>query len=66
MTPLFAVSARGSAPPMQFITALQAIGVIVAVVVVGRYLLDGVIRIVARTRVKEAMTACALLQPSLV
>ena len=28
---------------------------------VGRYLLDGVIRIVARTRVKEAMTACALL-----
>ena len=31
------------------------------VVVVGRYLLDGVIRIIARTRVKEAMTACALL-----
>ena len=61
LTPLFAVSARGSAPPMQFIAALQAIGVIVVVVVVGRYLLDGVIRIIARTRVKEAMTACALL-----
>ena len=28
---------------------------------VGRYVLDGVIRIIARTRVKEAMTACALL-----
>jgi glutathione-regulated potassium-efflux system protein KefB len=28
---------------------------------VGRYLLDGLIRIIARTRVKEAMTACALL-----
>ena len=61
LTPLFAVTARGSAPPMQFIAALQAIGTIVVVVVVGRYLLDGVIRIVARTRVKEAMTACALL-----
>ena len=61
LTPLFAVTARGSAPPMQFIAALPAIGTIVVVVVVGRYLLDGVIRIVARTRVKEAMTACALL-----
>jgi glutathione-regulated potassium-efflux system protein KefB len=61
LTPLFAVSARGSAPPMQLFAALQAIGVIVVVVVVGRYLLDGVIRIIARTRVKEAMTACALL-----
>ena len=30
-------------------------------VVVGRYVLDGLIRIVARTRVKEAMTASALL-----
>jgi len=61
LTPLFAVSARGSAPSMQFVAALQAIAVIVVVVVVGRYLLDGVIRIIARTRVKEAMTACALL-----
>ena len=61
LTPLFAVSARGAVPPMQLFAALQAIGTIVVVVVVGRYLLDGVIRIVARTRVKEAMTACALL-----
>src|SRR5262249_5728045 len=61
LTPLFAVTQRGSAPPMQFTTALEAIAVIVAVVVVGRYLLDGVIRLIARTRVKEAMTACALL-----
>src|SRR5262252_8154056 len=61
LTPLFAVSARGSTPPMQFTTALWAIAVIVAVVVVGRYLLDGVIGLIARTRVKEAMTACALL-----
>ena len=61
LTPLFAVSARGKAPPMEVLTALKAIGVIVLVVVLGRYVLDGLIRIVARTRVKEAMTACALL-----
>ncbi|MBO0741354.1 MAG: cation:proton antiporter, partial [Hyphomicrobiaceae bacterium] len=61
LTPLFAVTQRGSTPPMQFTAALKAIAVIVAVVVVGRYLLDGVIRLIARTRVKEAMTACALL-----
>ena len=61
LTPLFAVSARGSVPPMQLFAGLQAIGTIVVVVVAGRYLLDGIIRIIARTRVKEAMTACALL-----
>ena len=61
LTPLFAVTARGKAPPMEIITALKAIGVILVVVVVGRYVLDGLIRIIARTRVKEAMTACALL-----
>jgi glutathione-regulated potassium-efflux system protein KefB len=33
----------------------------VAVVLVGRYLLNGLYRLVARTRVKEAMTASALL-----
>ena len=53
LTPLFAVTAGGSTPPMQFTTALRAIAVIVAVVVVGRYLLDGVIRLIARTHVKE-------------
>jgi glutathione-regulated potassium-efflux system protein KefB len=61
LTPLFVVSARGSAQPMEILAALKAIGVILVVVVVGRYVLDGLIRIVARTRVKEAMTACALL-----
>src|SRR5262249_3546560 len=39
----------------------KAIGVILAVVIVGRYLLNGLYRLVARTRVKEAMTASALL-----
>ena len=60
LTPLFAVAA-GSKAPMELISAVKAIAVILLVVMVGRYVLDGVIRIVARTRVKEAMTACALL-----
>jgi glutathione-regulated potassium-efflux system protein KefB len=61
LTPLFAVAALGTRQPMEWLAALKAIGVIVAVVVLGRFVLDWVIRIVARTRVKEAMTACALL-----
>ncbi|MGE0849818.1 MAG: monovalent cation:proton antiporter-2 (CPA2) family protein [Hyphomicrobiaceae bacterium] len=60
LTPMFAVAA-GSKAPMELISAVKAIAVILLVVMVGRYVLDGVIRIVARTRVKEAMTACALL-----
>jgi len=61
LTPLFAVSAKTATEQMQVLAALKAIGVIVLVVVIGRYLLDGVFSLVARTRVKEAMTASALL-----
>ncbi len=61
LTPLFAVSALGGRPQMEWRAAVEALGVILVVVVAGRYLLDGVIRIIARTRVKEAMTALALL-----
>jgi glutathione-regulated potassium-efflux system protein KefB len=46
---------------MQLLAAVKAIGVIVLVVVIGRYVLDGIFSLVARTRVKEAMTASALL-----
>lgn len=61
LTPLFAVSARAGAAPMEVTTALKAVGVIVFVVVGGRLLLDGAFRLMARTGVKEAMTALALL-----
>jgi monovalent cation:proton antiporter-2 (CPA2) family protein len=61
LTPLFAVSVRDAAKQMELLSALQAIGLIIAVVVVGRFVLDGAYRLVARTRVKEAMTASALL-----
>ena len=50
-----------AAQQMELCRRPKAIGVIVVVVVVGRYLLDGIFRLVARTRVKEAMTASALL-----
>jgi glutathione-regulated potassium-efflux system protein KefB len=61
LPPLFAVAAENVAPRMTFISALQAIGIIMAVVVVGRFILGPVFRLIARTRVKEAMTASALL-----
>ena len=61
LVPLFAVAVGAAAQPMEAVSAAKAIGVILAVVVVGRYLLDGMFRLIARTRVKEAMTASALL-----
>ncbi len=61
LAPLFAVSAAAATQQMELTAALKAIGVILAVVAAGRYLLNGVYRLVARTRVKEAMTASALL-----
>jgi glutathione-regulated potassium-efflux system protein KefB len=61
LVPLFAVAAGAAAQPMELLAAVKAIGVILAVVVVGRYLLNGLYSLVARTRVKEAMTASALL-----
>jgi monovalent cation:proton antiporter-2 (CPA2) family protein len=61
LAPLFAVTAVAATQQMELTAALKAIGVILAVVVFGRYLLNGVYRLVARTRVKEAMTASALL-----
>jgi glutathione-regulated potassium-efflux system protein KefB len=61
LAPLFAAAAGATAQSMELTTAVRAIGIILAVVVVGRYLLNGIYRLVARTRVKEAMTASALL-----
>jgi len=61
LVPLFAVAAGAASQSMEFTSALKAIGIILVVVVVGRYVLNGIYRLVARTRVKEAMTASALL-----
>jgi glutathione-regulated potassium-efflux system protein KefB len=61
LVPLFAVSAAEAARSMELGSAAKAIGVILAVVLVGHFLLNGLYRLIARTRVKEAMTASALL-----
>ena len=63
--PLFAVSAIAGAEthtPMEDVLAvIKGLGLIAVVVVVGHFVLDYLLRMVARTRVREAMTAAALL-----
>ena len=59
LTPLFAVN--GVTGGMDLAAAAKALGTIAAVVIAGHFLLDYLIRLVALTRVREAMTAAALL-----
>jgi glutathione-regulated potassium-efflux system protein KefB len=61
LAPLFAVTAAGAASQMDLMAAVKALAVIGGVIVVGRFALDPVLRLVARAKVKEAMTAAALL-----
>jgi glutathione-regulated potassium-efflux system protein KefB len=62
LAPLFAVaSAAGGAPHVDLWAAARTIGVIAAVAGIGWLTLDLFVRVVARTRVREAMTAAALL-----
>lgn len=60
-TPLFAVTAADVAHRMDLVTALRGLAVITLVVLIGHFVLDRMLRLVARTQVKEAMTAAALL-----
>jgi glutathione-regulated potassium-efflux system protein KefB len=70
LTPLFAtaaaVSASASGTPFDTAAAIRALMTIVAVVIVGRLLLDQFFRLVALTRMHEAMTAAGLLTVVLV
>jgi glutathione-regulated potassium-efflux system protein KefB len=59
LVPLFALGA--AEPTMDVKTAVIAIGTILGVIVVGRFLLSRLYRIVAATGVREAMTATVLL-----
>ena len=59
--PLFAVAAAGQPARMELSAALEATAIIAGVVIVGHFALDRLIRLIALTRVKEAMTAVALL-----
>ena len=61
LAPLFAVTVIADAPQLDFMAAAKSIGVIAAVAGIGWLILDVFIRLVARTRVREAMTAAALL-----
>ncbi len=61
LTPFFAVAVAGSAPRMDLVSAGQALFTIAAVIVIGRFVVDRVLRIIARAQVREAMTAAALL-----
>jgi glutathione-regulated potassium-efflux system protein KefB len=61
LAPVFAITAGGKAPQMDLWAALLGLATIGLVVLVGHFALDRVFRLIARTRVKEAMTAAALL-----
>ena len=61
LAPLFAVAGVAAAGDMSALGALKTLGIIVAVAAVGWLFLDGMIRLIALTRVREAMTAAALL-----
>ena len=61
LVPLFAVTGSDTGPTMDLASALQGLLIIAAVIVVGHFVLDHFVRLVALARVKEAMTAAALL-----
>ncbi len=61
LAPLFSVSAAGTASSMDVMAAAKAIAAIIGVTTIGYFALDPLIRLVARTKVREAMTAAALL-----
>ena len=61
LAPLFAVAFVADAPPVDYLAAVKTIGVIIAVAGIGWLTLDVFVRLVAMTRVREAMTAAALL-----
>jgi glutathione-regulated potassium-efflux system protein KefB len=61
LAPFFAVSAASATSNLDTIAFTKGLATIAAVVVIGRYLLDFLLRLVALSRVKEAMTAAALL-----
>lgn len=61
LAPLFATTAADVVSTMDFKAAVRGLAVIVIVVLIGHFVLDKLLRLVARTQVKEAMTAAGLL-----
>lgn len=61
LVPLFAVTGTDLGATMDLAAAVKGLLIIAAVIVVGHFVLDHLVRLVALARVKEAMTAAALL-----
>ncbi|MBA2124630.1 glutathione-regulated potassium-efflux system protein KefB [Hyphomicrobium methylovorum] len=61
LAPYFAVTAAHEALKIDYLALGKGLATIVAVIVIGRYVLDFLLRVVALSKVKEAMTAAALL-----
>lgn len=61
VAPFFAAASSGGAPGLDVVVLGKALITIAAVVIIGRYVLDALLRLVALSKVKEAMTAAALL-----
>lgn len=61
LVPLFAVKGAAANHSMDLWAAAEALGTIAAVVLFGMFVVDHLIRLVALTKVREAMTAAALL-----
>ncbi len=61
LVPLFAVVPAAAVPQMTIAAALFALGTIALIVLIGFFVLDRILQFIAHTKVKEAMTAAALL-----
>lgn len=61
LAPMFAVAAANSGARMDLKSALEAIAMIGAVIIVGRFAINPAMRFVSRAKVQDAMTAFALL-----
>lgn len=61
LAPLFAVKGAAASASMDFVAALEALGVIAAVGLFGYFVLSHLLKLVAYTKVREAMTAAGLL-----
>lgn len=61
IAPFFAAAQISEIHSFDYTAVLKGLATIAAVIIIGRYVLDGVFRLVALSRVKEAMTAAGLL-----
>lgn len=61
LVPLFAVGGANSIAHMDLASAVRAVLTILAVAVIGNFVLGRLLALIARTKVNEAMTAAALL-----